>query len=88
MYGIVLLMAAIAYFVLQSLLVQHEGADSALAAAIGGDVKGKLSPVLYAIAIGLSFVAVWIADLIYLAVALMWFLPDPRIETVLEENES
>jgi uncharacterized membrane protein len=87
MYGIVLLMAAIAYYVLQSLLIRHEGADSTLAAALRRDLKGKISPVLYASAIGLSFVAVWIADLIYLAVALMWFLPEPRIETALEESE-
>jgi uncharacterized membrane protein len=88
MYGVVLLMAAIAYYALQSLLVRHEGADSALATAIGrSDLKGKLSPVLYASAIGFSFVSVWIADLIYLSVAVMWFLPDPRIETALEEDE-
>jgi uncharacterized membrane protein len=88
MYGIVLLMAAIAYYGLQSLLIRHEGADSTLAAALRRDLKGKISPVLYASAIGLSFVAVWIADLIYLAVALMWFLPEPRIETALEEDEA
>ena len=89
MYGVVLLMAAIAYYTLQSLLVRHEGAGSALATAIGRrDFKGRVSPVLYASAIALSFVAVWIAELIYLAVALMWFLPDPRIETALEEENA
>ena len=78
-YGAVLLAAAIAYFVLQSVIIAEHGPDSRLASAVGSDVKGKISPVLYAVAIPLAFVQEWIADAIYVAVALMWLVPDPRI---------
>jgi uncharacterized membrane protein len=78
-YGAVLLAAAIAYFVLQSVIIAEHGPDSRLASAVGSDVKGKISPVLYAAAIPLAFVHQWIADAIYVAVALMWLAPDPRI---------
>jgi TMEM175 potassium channel family protein len=84
-YGVVLLLAAIAYSILQATIIRHQGAHSKLAAAVGGDVKGKLSPVLYAAAILLAFVHQWIAGAIYVAVALMWLVPDRRIESRLDQ---
>ena len=84
-YGFVLLMAAIAYTILQNLLVAHHGPGSRLAEALGGDTKGKLSLVLYLCAIPLAFVNEWIADALYAAVALIWLVPDPRIEAKLKE---
>jgi uncharacterized membrane protein len=78
-YGAVLLAAAIAYLVLQSAIIAEHGPDSKLASAVGSDLKGKISPVLYAAAIPLAFVHEWIADAIYVAVALAWLVPDPRI---------
>jgi uncharacterized membrane protein len=85
LYGTVLLMAAIAYYLLQTLIIRDTGCDSALAASIGRDIKGKLSPVLYAAGILLSFFAPKIAGGIYVFVALMWLVPDPRIERVVEK---
>jgi uncharacterized membrane protein len=82
-YGCVLLMAAIAYYILQCIIVAQQGPDSLLATAIGKDWKGKLSPVLYLIAIPLAFVSPWIASGLYAAVALLWLVPDRRIERVL-----
>jgi uncharacterized membrane protein len=79
-YGGVLLASAIAYFVLQSAIIADQGPGSKLAAAVGRDLKGKLSPVLYALAIPLAFFREWMADAIYVAVALIWLIPDPRIE--------
>ena len=79
-YGFVLLMAALAYFILERVIIAHEGHDSYLAVAIGSDWKGKLSRVLYLAAIPLSFVNVWIAGGIYVGVALIWLVPDRRIE--------
>jgi len=86
-YGFVLLMAAIAYDVLERAIIAKEGRDSLLARAIGRDWKGKLSPVLYFAAIPLAFVSPWIASGIYVFVALLWLIPDPRIERKLEERE-
>jgi uncharacterized membrane protein len=83
-YGFVLLMAAIAYTILQSLLVNAHGPHSRLAQALGGDTKGKVSLALYLCAIPLAFVNEWIADAIYVAVALIWLVPDTRIETALK----
>jgi uncharacterized membrane protein len=81
LYGIVLLMAAIAYFVLQRTIIVSQGPDSVLAAAVGRDVKGKLSPVLYVMAIVAAFLDnETVAGAFYVAVALMWLLPDQRIE--------
>src|SRR5439155_24433604 len=71
-YGFVLLMAAIAYYVLQRTIIANEGRESLLAQAVGGDWKGKLSPVLYLIAIPLAFVSSWIAGGLYLFVGLLW----------------
>jgi uncharacterized membrane protein len=79
-YGVVLLFAGIAYFLLTKTLIAHHGKDSTLAASIGNDRKGTLSIVVYAAAIPLSFVQPWIACACYAMVAVMWLLPDPRIE--------
>jgi uncharacterized membrane protein len=85
-YGFVLLMAALAYYVLQGAIIAQQGRESLLAAAIGCDWKGKLSPVLYLAAIPLAFVNVWIASGLYVFVAALWFVPDRRIERVLEKR--
>jgi uncharacterized membrane protein len=84
-YGAVLLFAAIAYAVLQATILAAQGPDSVLAAAVGSDWKGKLSMVLYAVAIPLAFVNQWIPDALYVIVALMWLIPDCRIEARLTE---
>ena len=86
-YGFVLLMAAIAYYVLQRTIIARQGRDSLLAQAIGKDWKGKLSPLLYVAAIPLAFVSSWIAAGLYVFVALLWFIPDPRIEREIEKRE-
>jgi uncharacterized membrane protein len=86
LYGFVLLMAAIAYYVLQRAIIAKQGAESTLAVAIGSDWKGKLSPVLYLAAIPLAFVNPWISNAVYVFVALMWFVPDPRIERAVEKR--
>ena len=86
-YGFVLLMAAIAYYILQRTIIAREGRGSLLALAIGKDWKGKLSPVLYLIAIPLAFVNSWIASGLYAFVAFLWLIPDPRIERRLEKHE-
>jgi len=80
-YGGVLLLAAIAWAILQKVIIMQHGPRSKLAEAVGTDVKGKLSPVLYAIAIPLAFVQQWIAAALYVCVALMWLIPDRRIES-------
>jgi uncharacterized membrane protein len=85
-YGAVLLMAAIAYYVLQRTIIASQGKDSLLQAAIGGDWKGKLSPVLYVIAIVAAFWAPWVSASIYVLLALIWLVPDRRIERVLERQ--
>jgi uncharacterized membrane protein len=79
-YGIVLLCAAIAYFILQLMLLRGEGEQSVLRVAIGSDVKGKISPLLYCLGIGLSFANRWPALAVYVGVALMWLVPDRRVE--------
>jgi uncharacterized membrane protein len=81
-YGIVLLMAAIAYYTLQCTIIRKEGRHAMLAAAIGADWKGKLSPVLYFAAIPLAFVSPRISISIFILTALMWLVPDRRIERV------
>ena len=83
-YGFVLLMAAIAYYVLQRTIIAKEGGESLLAQAVGRDWKGKLSPLLYLAAIPLAFVSPWIASGLYVFAALLWLIPDPRIERKLE----
>ncbi len=84
-YGGVLLAAAIAYYILQKLIIRQEGPHSRLKAAIGRDVKGKLSPVIYAVAIAMAFVNQWVSDALYVLVALIWLIPDRRIEATLDK---
>ena len=79
-------MAAVAYWLLQRSIIAKHGKDSLLAVAVGSDLKGKLSPVLYAVAIPSAFVQPWIAGGVYVLVALMWLVPDRRIERVLGEQ--
>jgi uncharacterized membrane protein len=88
LYGVVLLLAAIAYWVLQRVIIASQGGNSLLAKAIGRDFKGKLSPLLYAIAIPAAFLEQWIAGSLYVLVALMWLVPDRRIERVLGETKT
>jgi uncharacterized membrane protein len=80
LYGVVLLLAAIAYWLLQRAILCAPGASQVLAAAIGRDWKGKISPALYVAAIGLSFLNRWVACALYILVALIWLIPDLRIE--------
>ncbi|MDD5563957.1 MAG: TMEM175 family protein [Thermoanaerobaculaceae bacterium] len=80
-YGAVLLMAAVAYTILEKAIIAEQGPGSRLAAAVGTDLKGKLSIALYAAAIALAFVNQWISDGLYIVVALMWLVPDRRIES-------
>jgi len=87
MYGFVLLMAAIAYYVLQRAIITQQGSGSLLASAIGSDWKGKLSPALYFVGFPLAFVSPWISSGLYVFVALLWLIPDRRIERVLDTRE-
>jgi uncharacterized membrane protein len=82
-YGFILTMAAIGYNLLQLTLIMCDGLDSTLARAIGGDRKGKLSIIIYTAAIGLAFVQPWFAIALYIVVAVIWFVPDRRIEKVI-----
>jgi uncharacterized membrane protein len=82
-YGAVLFMAGTAYYILQTAIIADEGPDSVLARAIGRDWKGKLSPIIYISAIALAFVSSWIAITLYTVVAIMWLIPDRRIERAL-----
>jgi uncharacterized membrane protein len=83
LYGVVLIMAAIAYFILSRALISHHGRDSTLGKAVGKDFKGRISVLIYAVAIAISFVNRWIAFGLYIFVALMWLIPDRRIERTL-----
>ncbi len=83
-YGFVMLMASIAYYILQCAIIRNEGRHAMLAAAIGADWKGKISPVLYFASIPLAFVNPWISNGIFILVALIWLVPDSRIERVME----
>lgn len=85
LYGGVLLAAAIAYKVLQHFIVADQGPDSKLASALGRDFKGLISPVCYTTAIVASFFLPWLAGLLYVAVALMWLIPDRRLERIIKE---
>jgi len=88
LYGVVLLMAAIAYWILQQLIIASQGPDSILKKAVGRDWKGKMSPVLYAIAIALAAWSQWISLGLYVLVALMWLVPDRRVERALLSKEA
>lgn len=81
LYGFVSLLAAVAYFILQTVILAEQGPSSRLAAALGRDLKGKISPILYLTAIPLAFVERWIAVALYVVVALLWLVPDRRIES-------
>jgi uncharacterized membrane protein len=87
MYGAVLLLAAVAYFILQQRIIASQGSDSILKRAIGSDWKGKASPVLYVAGIVLAFVSPRIAIGLYVLVALVWLVPDRRIERVFAGRE-
>ena len=80
LYGVVLLLAAVAYFILVRTLIATHGKESVLAAAVGRDFKGKVSVLIYAVAIPLAFVNSWVAGALYVVVAMVWFVPDRRIE--------
>ncbi|HEY4787027.1 MAG TPA: TMEM175 family protein [Bacteroidales bacterium] len=86
-YGINLLMAAIAYYILQTQILRKQGKNSILAKAIGKDIKGKISPILYLIAIFFSFFNQWVSGGIYVLVALIWLVPDKRIERIINHLE-
>ena len=86
-YGVVMLMAGLAYFNLVRVLVKHHGRDSALSKAIGNDFKGKASLILYAAAIPLALYNEWLAIAIFFTVSAIWFIPDKRIESVLKDSK-
>jgi uncharacterized membrane protein len=86
-YGFVLLMAAVSYYVLQRCIIAADGSESVLKRAIGSDWKGKLSPVLYVTAMILAFRLPWVAQVIYVLIALIWLVPDRRIERTIRGNE-
>lgn len=83
LYGMVLLFSASAYYILTQTLIFHHGKDSPIAIAVGKDFKGKISMIVYAIAILLAFVNSWLACILYILVAIMWLIPDRRIERIL-----
>ena len=85
MYGAVLLLSAISYYILSRTLIRHDGGKSRIARALGNDFKGRISVVIYAVAIPLSFVSRWVAVALYAAVAAMWLIPDRRIKRELSE---
>ncbi len=88
LYGLILLMAAIAYFLLQTRILKHQGKNSVLAKAIGNDLKGKMSPILYIAGIAISWLSPLLAGGIYALVAFIWLIPDKRIERIFnDENE-
>jgi uncharacterized membrane protein len=87
-YGVVLLMAGVAYYILAQTLVAHHGKDSLISRALGNDFKGKISVLFYAVAIGLAFVIPWASLAIYVLVAVMWLVPDRRMARVLTDAES
>lgn len=87
LYGAVLLMAALAYWLLQGALIAAQGDDDLLRRAIGSDWKGKVSPLLYVAAIGVTFITPWLSQAIYVGIALLWLIPDRRIERVLRRRE-
>ncbi|OFW16327.1 MAG: hypothetical protein A3F70_08875 [Acidobacteria bacterium RIFCSPLOWO2_12_FULL_67_14] len=87
-YGVLLLMAAVAYWVLVHAILRHEGPASKLQKAVGRDIKGKLSIALYAVAVVLAFVNQWISDALYVTVAFMWLVPDRRIERRIEAERT
>jgi uncharacterized membrane protein len=86
LYGVIMLLAGISWTILQATIIAQDGEGSVIADAIGGDTKGKLSIVMYAAAIPLAFVNRWIADALYVLVALMWLVPDRRLESKIRQG--
>lgn len=86
LYGVVLFLAALAYWILEMTIIHHEGHTSRLAKAVGRDLKEKISLMLYLVAILFSFFYSWLAECIYVFVAIMWLIPDRRIERILNEK--
>ncbi len=86
LYGVALLMPAIAYYLLQVTIIRHQGTQGALATALGKDIKGKLSPLAYLAGILLAFVQPWISHAIYVGMALIWLVPDRRIEHAMRQG--
>lgn len=86
LYGFILLMAALAYYILQLEIIKIHGKDAILAKAVGKDYKGKMSPILYIIGIGMAWVNTWVSGLIFIGVALMWLMPDKRIERIIKNG--
>jgi len=87
-YGLSLLMPAIAWYILQNAIIARGGPGSTLALAVGSDVKGKISPLLYLTGVGLAFVRPWMADVMFVLVALMWLVPDRRIEARIGHHDA
>ena len=87
LYGVVLLMAAIAYYFLQAAIIRSQGANSILKTAVGRDWKGRLSPVLYMVAIVATLLSPWISEGIFVVAALIWLIPDRRIEKALPRKD-
>lgn len=85
LYGVVLLMAAIAYYILQLQIIKSHGKDSVLAKAIGSDLKGKLSQAFYVLGIIFAWISTWVSGALFITVALMWLIPDRRIEREIKE---
>ncbi|MEC7263942.1 MAG: TMEM175 family protein, partial [Bacteroidota bacterium] len=86
LYGFIMLMAAIAYFFLQNSIIRSQGEGSLLKHAVGNDLKGKLSPVLYIIGIAMAWVNEWISGAMFVLVAIIWLVPDKRIEKILKSE--
>jgi uncharacterized membrane protein len=86
-YGVVLFAAGAAYYILQTLIVREQGENSTIKTALGKDIKGKISPLIYIAAIILAFVNSYIADALYVLVALMWLIPDRRIELKINHDK-
>jgi uncharacterized membrane protein len=86
LYGIVLLFSGFAFFLLVQAIVRDQGDDSKLGAALGSDIKGKISPALYALGIPFAFIAPWISIGLYVVVAVIWFIPDRRVEGALRRS--
>jgi uncharacterized membrane protein len=87
-YGVVLLMAAVAYWILQQLIIASQGSGSLLKKAVGSDWKGKVSPLIYLVAIPTAFWSSWISQGLYVLVAVVWLVPDRRIEKALVGEET
>ena len=86
LYGAALLMSAIAWYIMQTVIIRRQGPDSPLRRAVGRDLKGKLSPMLYLAGIAAAFFSAPVADLFYVGVALMWLIPDRRVETIIGQR--